>query len=144
MYISKVSFSLITWQMELERSPENGLTYLKIPDLKVLSTKVFVRVWFISVAVFHVTLVCLFMVRIIPFWYSRFIKSCTYLKFSWFKRLRLKSSENCYILFDAKISLKNFQMGLLDHLVVYTKRSIKCFLLYLIKFLQEWISLPYN
>ena len=144
MYISKVSFSLITWQMELERSPENGLTYLKIPDLKVLSTKVFVRVWFISVAVFHVTLVCLFMVRIIPFWYSRFIESCTYLKFSWFKRLRLKSSENCYILFDAKISLKNFQMGLLDHLVVYTKRSIKCFLLYLIKFLQEWISLPYN
>ena len=53
--------------MELERSPENGLTYLKIPDLKVLFTKVFVRVWFISVAVFHVTLVCLFMVRIIPF-----------------------------------------------------------------------------
>ena len=53
--------------MELERSPENGLTYLKIPDLKVLSTKVFSRVWFMSVAGFLVILVCLFMVRIIPF-----------------------------------------------------------------------------
>ena len=40
---------------------------LKIPDLKVLSTNVFVMIWSISVAVFLITLVGLFMVEIIPF-----------------------------------------------------------------------------
>ena len=40
---------------------------LKIPDLKVLSTNVFVMIWSISVAVFLITLIGLFMVEIIPF-----------------------------------------------------------------------------
>ena len=40
---------------------------LKIPDLKVLPTNVFVMIWSISVAVFLITLVGLFMVEIIPF-----------------------------------------------------------------------------
>ena len=40
---------------------------LKIPDLKVLSTNVFVMIWSISVAVILITLVGLFMVEIIPF-----------------------------------------------------------------------------
>ena len=42
-------------------------TFFKIPDLKVLSTKVFQRMWSNVVAVFLITLVGLFKVGIIPF-----------------------------------------------------------------------------
>ena len=50
---------------------------LIIAVLKVFSTKLLVRIWSISVAVFLVTLVGLFMVVIIPFWYIKFKKSLT-------------------------------------------------------------------
>ena len=64
---------------------------LIIVALKVFSTKLLVMIWSIAVAVFLVTLVGLFMVGIIPFWYIKFKKSLTFLFLSWSKRLRLKS-----------------------------------------------------
>ena len=66
---------------------------LIIAVLKVFSTKLLVMIWPIVVAIFSVTLVGLFMVGIIPFWYIKFKKSWTFLLLSWSKRLRLKPPE---------------------------------------------------
>ena len=57
---------MICCLLELEKSEENAETSdLKIPDLKGLSRKVFVRIWSIPVVVSLVALVGLFMVEII-------------------------------------------------------------------------------
>ena len=52
---------------------------LIIAVLKVFSTKLLVVIWSIAVAVYLVTLVGLFMVGIIPFWYTKLKKSWTFL-----------------------------------------------------------------
>ena len=57
--------------MKLEKSLKwSDTSDIKIPDLKVLSKKVFVRKWSVVVISFLVTLAGLFMVGIIPFWYN--------------------------------------------------------------------------
>lgn len=54
--------------MKLEKSLKwSDTSDIKIPDLKVLSKKVFVRKWSVVVISFLVTLAGLFMVGIIPF-----------------------------------------------------------------------------
>ena len=51
---------------------------LIIAVLKLFSTKLLEMIWSIAVAVFLATLVCLFMVGIIPFWYIKFKTSLTF------------------------------------------------------------------
>ena len=46
--------------------------------------------------------------RITPFWYIKFKKSCTFLLFSWSKRLRLKSPAIWCTLFEFFVILKTF------------------------------------
>ena len=64
---------------------------LIIAVLKAFPAKLLGMIWAIAVVVFLVTLVGLFMVGIIPFWYIKFRKSWSFLFLSWSKRLRLKS-----------------------------------------------------
>ena len=54
----------------------------KIEVLKLVSTKQFVMIWSIAVAAFLVTLVGLFIIGIILFWYNKFRKFCTFLQLS--------------------------------------------------------------
>ena len=94
--------------MKLEKSLKwSDTSDIKIPDLKVLSKKVFMRKWSVVVISFLVTLAGLFMVGIIPFWYNLLKKSCTFLQFSWSKILKLKPPAIWYILLEILVLLKN-------------------------------------
>ena len=76
-------------KMQIEKWSETS--DLVIAVLKVFSTKLLVMIWSNIVAIFLVTLVGLFMVDIIPFWYIKVKKSLNFLFLSRFTRLRLQS-----------------------------------------------------
>ena len=64
---------------------------------------------------FLVTLVGLFIIEIILFWYNKFRKFCTFLQVSWSNTLRLKSREIWNFLIDFfvlwKMQFRNFSKG---------------------------------
>ena len=80
--------------------------------LKLISTKQFLMIWSVTVAV---TLVGSFIIGIVLFWYSKFIKFCTFLQLSWSNTLSLKSPAIWNFLFDFfvlwKMQFRNFSKG---------------------------------
>ena len=94
------------------------ISLLKIVVLKLVSTKQFVMIWSIAVAAFLVTLVGLFIIGIILFWYNKFRKFCTFLQLSWPNTSRLKSPTIWNFLNMNALSIP---------LVAYIKHWLTCF-----------------
>ena len=88
------------------------ISLLKLAVLKLISTKQFWMIWSVTVAV---TLVGLFIIGIILFWYSKFRKFCTFLQLSWSNTLSLKSPAIWNFLFDFfvlwKLQFRNYSKG---------------------------------
>ena len=103
------------------------ISLLKISVLKLVSTRQFVMIWSVAAAVLLVTLVRLFIIGVILFWYNKFRKFCTFFQLSWSNTLRLKSPAiwnflfDFFVLFYERCNSETFQRVLSILLVAYIK-----------------------
>ena len=98
-----------------KRTQTGKWSLISLLKLELVSTKQFIMIWSIAVAVFLVTLVGLIIIGIILFLYNKFRKFCTFLQLSWSNALRLKSPAIWNFLFDFfvlwKGQFRNLPMG---------------------------------